>query len=120
MNHQTYRLDVRRRRGAWHATVPDLPGRDAPTFTSAKIGNLTGLAIQGVAAYLGVDTSVVDIEMRTPVRITRKRSLPTYAQVFGAAVALSGAYLLGGLAVTLLVTGVAITALGVLREGGKI
>lgn len=120
MNPQTYSLKVRRRRGEWHATVPGLPGRDAPTFRARKISNLPADATVAIAAYLGVDPSVVHVSLLTPTRQRRRLLTPTLAQAFGGLAALGGVYLIGGVAATLMTAGVVIAALGVLRESGRI
>lgn len=120
MEHRTYRLAVRRHRGQWRASVPELAGRDAPRFTVRKLDNLAPEAIGGIAGYLGVSPAVVDVDLTHPVKPTRKLPLPSLAQVAGGVVALSGVYLLAGVAATLLVAGVVVAALGVLRESGRI
>lgn len=120
MEHRTYRLAVHRRRGQWRASAPELAGRDAPRFTVRKLDNLAPEAIAGIARYLGVSPAVVDVDLTHPVRRSRKLPLSTLAQAFGGLAALSGVYLLLGLAATLLVAGVAVAGLGVLRESGRI
>jgi hypothetical protein len=60
---------------------------------------------------------------RRRVRGLRIKALPSWpllSQVGGGAAVLGGVFLLWGVAVTLIVGGVAAIALGTLREGGKI
>ena len=54
------------------------------------------------------------------LRLAVVPSWPLVAQLLGGAALLGGVYLKFGLAITLIVGGVAAVALGMLREGGKI
>ena len=54
------------------------------------------------------------------VRLRAVPSGPLLAQLVGAAATLAGVFLIWGVAITLIVGGVAIMALGTLREAGKI
>ena len=120
MEYQTFRLTVRRRRGAWVATAPELPGRDAPTFTVGKLANLPSEAVVGIAEYLGVHDTAVGVHVEPPRRGRRKLPGALLSQVLGGLSSLGGVYLIGGAGASLLVTGVALAALGVLRESGRI
>lgn len=60
---------------------------------------------------------------RKKIRAFAPRAVPSGAllmQIFGALAALSGVYVLWGIAVTLIIGGVACLALGTLREAGKL
>lgn len=120
MEYRVYRLAVRRRRGQWHATAPELPGRDAPRFSSTKLANLPADATIGIARYLGVSEQQVGVRLEHPARPVRKLPGAQLAQAVGGLAALGGVYALGGVPVTLLVAGVILAALGVLRESGRI
>lgn len=118
MDYRTYRAKVRHRRdGRWRVTVPELPGR--PGITVSALGNAPALLIEQVALHLGVSRDLIGIDIGHPIRVRRRPTALT-AQLVGAAVALSGVYGLLGWAATLCTAGVVLTALGVLREGGRI
>lgn len=63
------------------------------------------------------------LQRRRRVRGLRIKTLPSWpllSQTLGGAAVLGGVFLLWGVAVTLIVGGVAAITLGTLREGGKI
>ena len=111
---------VARTRRGWRVSVPELP-RDAPAVTVKKLDNAPALLIDAIAEYLGAAPSTISVDVPLPRRRKRlTRPSATAVQLLGAAGALTGVYLTTGTAVTLLVTGVIATALGTLREAGKI
>lgn len=118
MRDRTYKARVRRRWGKWRVSVPALPG--SPVLRTDKLGNAAPLLIMSLAEWMGVNPSVLSVEVEQPVRARRPLPSHTLAQLGGAAVVLSGLYLLAGVAVTLIATGLVIAALGVLREAGRI
>lgn len=118
MDPVTYDTRVRRRRGRWHISVPALP-RDAPVLRISKLDNAPPLLIEQLAAYLGTSVNAVSVRVRPPAR-ARRQVRPVAWQVAGGCTVLSGAYLLTGLAVTLLLAGAAVVVLGALKEAGRI
>lgn len=121
MEQVVYRTDVRRKRGRWRVSVPGLPG-DAPVVTTRQLGNAAPLLIEQLAEYLGVSVSLVEVVIEQPRPRKRRRapSAQEAVQALGGVGALVGLYLLAGLAVTLITAGVAVSALAVLRESGRI
>lgn len=67
-----------------------------------------------------VDEAVPPRRRVRGLRLSTLPSAPLLAQIGGGAAALVGCYLEWGLAIALLVGGVAAAGLGALREGGKI
>lgn len=68
-------------------------------------------------------TEVTRVQPRRRVRGLRIKAVPSWpllSQAGGGLAVLGGVFLLWGVAVTLIVGGVAAIALGTLREGGKI
>lgn len=123
MKEMTYRTKVTRRRGKWRVSVPALP-RDAPVLEVAKLDNAAILMIEEIAGYLGASMQSISVIVDPPTRPVRRglrrRITVNAIQLYGAAAALTGVYLLAGFAYTLLAAGIATGALGVLREAGKI
>lgn len=118
MREHTYRTRVRRtRRGQWRVTVPDLPGR--PSVTVRSLANAPSLLIEQVAKHLGVPAAQVEVDVQHPVK-ARRRVTASTVQLFSAVPVLSGVYLAGGAAATLITGGVVMAALAVLRESGRI
>lgn len=118
MDPVTYNARVRRRRGAWHISVPALP-RDAPVLKLSKLDNAPPLLIEQIAAYLGISVNAVNVRIVPPKR--RRRTIrPVTWQVVGALAVTVGLCVLAGVAVTLLVAGVVVVALAALRESGRI
>lgn len=123
MKQITYQTRVVRRRGKWRVSVPALPG-DAPVLKIHKLDHAAPLMIEAIAGYLGASMQSVSVVVDPPSRPARRRVsdrvTATTAQLAGGAGALVGVYLSAGVAVTLLVAGIATAMLGVLREAGKI
>ena len=123
MNEITYQTQVRRRRGKWRVSVPALPA-DAPIITTDKLANVAPALILEIAEYLGVNPSLISVDVRTPAK-TRRRGLrarltTTAVQAYGGLGALAGVYLAAGSAATLIAAGATAVALGTLRELGKV
>lgn len=123
MREITYRTRVRRKRGRWLVSVPDLPA-DAPVIVTDKLANADVLMIEQLAHYLGCSVNMLSVEVKHPVAAPRKslrsRVTSSSVQAWGALATLSGVYLAAGLAATLIVSGVVVTALGILKESGRI
>lgn len=123
MNAFTYKTRVKRSRGKWRVSVPELPS-DAPVLRVTKLENASIMMCEAVGNYLGVSMQVVNVIVEHPTRPARKslraRVTATAAQVYGGVGALAGVYLAAGLAATLIAAGIGVTALATLREMGKI
>ncbi len=123
MNEVTYRTEVRRKRGKWHVSVPALP-RDAPVVVTTKLGNAAPILIEQLGEYLGISVSAISVDVRQPARPARtslrSRVTSTLVQAWGGVGALTGLYLIAGVAATLITASVAAVVLGALRESGRI
>lgn len=123
MNEVTYQTEVRRRRGRWRVSVPALPP-DAPVITTDRLANVAPLLIMDIADYLGVNPSLISVEVHTPSkrpsRGLRARITTTAVQAYGGVGVLAGVYLAAGVTATLIAAGAAAVALGTLRELGKV
>lgn len=119
MQQMIYRTRVRRRRGRWRVSVPALP-RDAPVVVTCELGNAAPLLIERLAEYLGVSVSLVEVVIEQPRPVRRRRATATHAQLAGALAALTGLYVLAGVAVTLITAGVVVVVAAALRESGRI
>lgn len=123
MNEVTYRTRVQRKRGKWRVSVPALP-RDAPVVVTTKLGNAAPILIEQLAEYLGISVSAISVDIKQPARARRRpardRLTATLVQAWGGLGALTGLYLVTGVAATLMTASLAAIVLGALRESGRI
>lgn len=121
MQEKTYNVQLKRRKGRWVATVPDLPA-DAPTITTSALGNLSADMTVELAEYLGVHESMLNVRVPHPVRPERPRLRDRVThgavQLTGGGVLLSGVYLAAGAAATLIAAGIGIAAVATGKEAG--
>lgn len=121
MEERTYDVRVRRRRGRWAVSVPELP-RDAPVVEVTKLANADAEMITELSAYLGVHPSTLSVRVPHPVKPKRERARPRLthglAQLAGAGVLLGGVYTGAGVAATLIAAGIGTVAVSAAKEAG--
>lgn len=123
MQHRTYDVRVRRRRGRWVASVPELPA-DAPRVTTDLLGNVAPDMIAALSGYLGVHETLISVQVPHPVRPARRRWRDRVTmgvlQIGGSAIALTGVYHAVGAAATLITGGIGVVAAAALKEAGRL
>lgn len=121
MDRVTYNVQLKRRKGAWVASVPELPG-DSPRVRTRLLGNVAAEMITELAEYLGVPATQVEVRVsspgKSPRRKLRERVTAGAVQLFGGGVLLSGVYLAAGEAATLIAAGIGIAAVATGKEAG--
>lgn len=121
MDARKYEARVRRRRGAWEVSAPELPA-DAPVVRVAQLGNAAAELIEALSEYLGVDPSSLAVTVPHPVKRgrapLRSRLSAGAAQLAGAGVLLTGVYAAAGAAATLIAAGVSVVAVATGKEAG--
>lgn len=121
MDRVTYDVQLKRRKGAWVASVPGLPS-DSPRVRTRLLANVAAEMITELAEYLGVPATQVEVRVpspgKSPRRKLRERITHGAVQLVGGAVALSGLYAWAGADATLLAAGIAIAAVATGKEAG--